>query len=54
MRRSSSDNLRQHIILRNCIPEVRNNKNKNQKQIKCGARFKSSAYQYKVKHLKNL
>jgi hypothetical protein len=42
---TSANTLRQRIPARNWTLELRSNKNKTQKEIKCGARFENSTIQ---------
>jgi hypothetical protein len=49
---SSDDTLRQQILVRNWIRELRRNKRKIQKQTRCGARFENLNFQYQSKQKK--
>jgi hypothetical protein len=44
--------LRQHMLVRNWVLELRSSKNKIQKQTKCGARFANSTFQFQAKYKK--
>lgn len=52
--RTSADILRQYMLVRNWILELRSNKNKTEKQTKCGTRFENSLLEYHAVHKKNL
>jgi hypothetical protein len=45
---SSSDTLRQRMLVRSWILELRSNKKKTLKRIKCGARYENSVLQYQA------